>query len=105
MTQWDSIGSIGSISGPIYSPDHNSTDQAIAVDWYQNYFRKLDLFSEKQQAAVKTDQKAYSLFIYNFIYDLICNFFLSKDFQSSYIVFDIFNNSNYFGTTEKTNEK
>ena len=28
-----------------------------------------------------------------------------KKFQSSYITFDIFNNSTYFGTAEKTKEK
>ena len=49
-------------------------------------------FSVKQQAAVKTDQKNYSLFVYDFIYD----FFLSKDFQSSYI----FNNSTLFGAKQ-----
>ena len=95
--------SIGSISRPISSHDRNSTDQAIAMDRYQSYFR--NFFSGKQQAAVKTDQKIYSLLIYDFIYDLIYNFFLSKDFQSSYFTFDIFNNSTFFDTIEKTNEK
>ena len=28
-----------------------------------------------------------------------------KDFRSSYITFDIFNNWTFFGTVEKTNEK
>ena len=75
--------SINSISRPISSHDHNSTDQPIAMDrWYQNGFRKLDNF--------------YSLLIYDFIY----NFFLSKDFQSSYITFVIFNNSTVFDTTK-----
>ena len=90
--------SVNSISRPISSHDHNSTDQPIAMDrWYQNRFRKLDnFFSGKQQTALKTDQKIYSLLIYNFIY----NFFLSKDFQSSYITFVIFNNSTFFDTTK-----
>ena len=87
--------SINSISRPIISHDHNSTDQAIAMDRYQSDFRKLgNFFSAKQKAAVKTDQKIYSLLIYDFIYD----FFLSKDFQISYINFVISNNSTIFGT-------
>ena len=105
VTQWDSIVSIGSISRLISSHDHNWTSQAIAMDWYQSCFRKLDVISGKKQAAVKTDQKVYSLLIYNFFCNLIYDFFLSKDFQSSYITFDIFNNSTFFGTTEKINEK
>ena len=89
--------SINSISRPISSHDYNSTDQAIAMGRSQSDFRKLDkFFSGKQQAAVKTDHKIYTLLIYEFIYD----FFLSKDFQSSYITFVIFNNSIFFGTTE-----
>ena len=45
--------SIGSISRPISSRDHNETDQAIAMDTYESYFRKLDnLFSGKQQGIV-----------------------------------------------------
>ena len=93
--------SIDSISWPISSYNHNSTDQAIGMDIYQSYVIRLDNFSfRKQQVAVKTDQKIYSLLIYNFIYNLIYDFFLSKDFQSSYITFDIFNNLTFFGTTE-----
>ena len=53
-------------------------------------------FSGKQQTALKTDQKIYSRLIYDFMY----NFFLSKDFQSSYITFVIFNNSTFFDTTK-----
>ena len=76
------------------------------MDWYQSYFGKPDnVFSGKQQAAVKIDQKFYFLLIYDFICDLIYDFFISNDFQSSYITFDIFNKSNFFGKTEKTNEK
>ena len=67
------------------------------MERHQSDFRKFDnFFSGKQQAAVKADQKLYYLLIYDFIYD----FFLSKDFQSSYITFFIFNNSTFFGTTE-----
>ena len=88
--------SINSVSWPISSHDHNSTDQTIAMDRYQSDFRKRDnFFSWKQQAALKTDQKIYSFLIYDFIY----NFVLSKDFQSSYNTFAIFNNSTFFGTT------
>ena len=56
--------SIISISRPISFHGHNSTDQVIAMNRYQSDFRKLDhFFSGKQQAAVKTDQKIYSLLI------------------------------------------
>ena len=54
---------------------------------------------------VRTDQKMYYLHICNFVYDLIYDFFLSKDFQSIYIIFDIFSNLTFFDKTEKTNEK
>ena len=75
------------------------------LQWTDTKATSENFFSRKQQAAVKTDQKIYSLLIYDFIYDLIYDFFLSKDFQSSYITLDIFNNSTFFGTTEKKNEK
>ena len=79
------------------SHDHNSTNQAIAMSRYQSNIRKRDnFFSGKQQAAVNIDQRNYSVLIYDFIYD----FFLSKDFQSSYINFVISKNSTFFGTTE-----
>ena len=56
--------SIGSISRPISSRDHNAIDQAIAMDRYQRYFRKLDnSFSEKQQGAVRTDNKILSSYL------------------------------------------
>ena len=74
---------IGSISRPISSRDHNAMDQAIATDRYQRYFRKLDnFFSGKQQGAVRTDQKNSSS----------CLRFLhgGKNFQSSYIILNIF---------------
>ena len=89
--------STGSISRPISSRDHNAIDQAIAMDRYQGYFRKLDnSFSEKQQGAVRTDYKILSSYL--------CFLHGGKDFQSSYITFDIFNNSTFFSTTGKTNE-
>ena len=59
--------SIGSISRPISSRDHKATDHAIAMGRYKSYFRKLDIFfSGKQQGAIRTDQKIYSLLINNF---------------------------------------
>ena len=69
------------------------------MDSYQNYFRKLDIFlSTKLKGAIRTDQEY-----------LLCSslpfFHGGKDFQSSYITFDIFNNWTFFGTVEKTNEK
>ena len=78
------------------------------MEKYQSYLVKLDnFFTRKQHTAVRTDQKIYSSLTCDFIYDfpLLWNFFLSKDFQSSYITFDILNNSVFFDTTEKTNEK
>ena len=59
--------STGSISRPISSRDNNATDQEIAMDRYESYSRKLDIFfSGKQHGAVRTDQKVYSLLIYDF---------------------------------------
>ena len=59
--------STGSILRPISSWDHNATDQATPMIRYQSYFRKIDnFFSGKQQSAVRTDQKIYSLLIYSF---------------------------------------
>ena len=59
--------SIGSISRPIPSRDHNTTNQEIARDRCQSYFRKLgNFFSGKQEGAGRTDQKTYSLLIYDF---------------------------------------
>ena len=49
---------------------------------------------------VRTDQEIYYFHICNFIYDLIYDFFLSKDSQSIYMTFDIFSNSIFFETTE-----
>ena len=90
--------STGSFSRLISLCDHNASDQAIAMGRYQSYFRKLDnLFSGKQQGAVRTDQKII-LFLSIILHS-------GKDVQSSYIAFDIFNNSTFFGTTEKKNEK
>ena len=68
------------------------------MDRYQSYFRKLKIFfSEQQQGAVRTDQK----------FILLSTIFNSgNNFQSTYITIDIFfNNSTFFGITEKTNEK
>ena len=54
---------------------------------------------------IKADQKIYSLLIYDFIYKLIYDFFLSNNFRSSNITFNIFNNLTFFGTAEKNKEK
>ena len=49
------------------SGNHKVADQEIAMDNYQNYFRKLDtFFSGKQQAAIRTDQKIYCLLLCHF---------------------------------------
>ena len=56
----------------------------------------LIIFFWKTTSCSKDQPKIYSLLIY----DLIYNFFVSKDFQSSYITFVIFNNSTFLGTTE-----
>lgn len=56
--------SIGSISRPTPSHNNNAADQAIAMDSYQSFCRKLDIFfSGKQQGAIRTDQKYYSLLL------------------------------------------
>ena len=79
--------------------DHNATNQAIAMDRFQSYFRKLDnFFSVKQQDAIRTDPKKLFSSCLQFSHG-------GKDFQSSYISFSIFINLTFFGTTEKTNEK
>ena len=58
--------STGNISRPISLRDRNTTDQAIAMDRHQSYFRKrYHFFSGKKQGAVRTDQNIYTL-IYNF---------------------------------------
>ena len=55
--------SMGSISRPISSRDHN----ARSMDRYQDSFTRLNIFfSAKRQGAVRNDQKFYSLLIYNF---------------------------------------
>ena len=50
------------------------------------------------QALVKTDQKNLLSHYLQFLYG-------GKDFQSSYITFDMFNILTFFDTTMKTNEK
>ena len=76
--------SIGSISKPRSSRNRKAADQAIAMDSYQSYFRKFDIFfSRKQQGAIRTDRKIY----YN-------------AFQGSCITLNIFDNSTFFGATE-----
>ena len=60
------IHCIDSTSRPISSRYRNATDQAMAMDRFQSYFRKRDnFFSGKQKDAVRTGQKVYSL-IYDF---------------------------------------
>ena len=54
------------------------------MDSYQKYLRKLDIFfSGKQQGAIRTELKSYSLPIFHG----------GDDFQFNYIFFNIFNNS------------
>ena len=58
--------SIGSISRPISSCDHNPADQTIVMDSYPNYFeRHYTFFLRKQQGATRTDRKIYALLIYH----------------------------------------
>ena len=58
---------IGSISRATSSCNHNAATQATAMVSYQSHFRKLDIsFSGKQQRAIRTDQKNYSLLLYHF---------------------------------------
>ena len=52
---------IGSISMLISSQIHNAANRAIAKNSWQNYFKKIEnLFSRKQQGAIRTDWKIYS---------------------------------------------
>ena len=84
--------SIGSISRLRSSRNH----QDIAMDSYQSYFRKLNVFfSGKQQRSSRTDQKKFIIFFSTI-------FAWWYVFQSSYITFDIFENSTFFGIVEKT---
>ena len=63
----NSSSSSSSISMPISSSDQNVTDQAIAMDRYQSYFRKLDnFFSGERQRGVRIDHKIYPLPIHDF---------------------------------------
>ena len=58
--------SIGSISRPTSSCDHNPADETIVMNSYPNYFEKHYIFfSRKQQGATRTDRKIYSLLIYH----------------------------------------
>ena len=53
---------ISSILRPIISRDHNAADQAIVIEKYQKYLKKIDnFFSWKQQGAVTTGQNNYSV--------------------------------------------
>ena len=83
--------SIGSISRPIFSRNYNATDQAIAM-----------------AIANATSQNLIISFLENNSTDWLKNLFSSyfwflhgvKNFQSSSITFNIFNNSIFFGTRE-----
>ena len=58
---------IGSISRPRSPRNHKAVvDQAIAMNSYQSYFKKLDILSGKQQGAITTDRKVYCLLLYDF---------------------------------------
>ena len=77
--------STGSISWPVSSRNHNATDQAMAMDRCQT----------------TRCSKDWSKSLFSFYLQILHG---AKDFQSSCITFSIFNNSIFFGTTEKTNE-
>ena len=58
---------VGSISSPISSKDHNATDNAIAIDNYQSYFRKLgNLFPGKKTMCSKDCPKKFFSCYLNF---------------------------------------
>ena len=90
---------MGSISSSRSLRNNKAADQVTAMDSYQSYFRKLDIFlSRKQHGAIRTNRKNLLSSSLSFLLD-------GKNVQSSYIIFDIFNDSTFFGAVEKTNEK
>ena len=89
--------STGNISRSISSRDRNATDQAIATGDTKVILETLPfLFLEKKTRCRKNWPKD--------LYSYLQFFHRGKDFQSSYITFDIFNNSTFFCTTQETNE-
>ena len=85
---------IGSISMPISSYIHN----AAHPRHYQSYFKKTEVpFSRKQQGAIRAEWKIYPYIFYHFSIDI----FSITIFQ---VTFDIFNNTTFFGTMQKTDE-
>ena len=58
---------IDSILSQISSRVYNATNQAIAMDSNQSYFRKLYVFfSGKQQCVIRTDWKSHYLLMHHF---------------------------------------
>ena len=91
---------IGSTSMLIASHIHNAANHVIAKNNCQSYFKKFEvLFSRKQQGAIRADWKIYPCISYHFSIDVFDN-----DFSSGNLIFDIFNNTTFFGTMQKTGE-
>ena len=94
---------IGSISMLIFPPIHNATNRAIAKNSWQRYFEEFAvLFSRKQQGAMRTDWKIYSCIFYHLCI-MVTIFQMPTSLFSTF--FDIFNNSTFFGTIQKADEK
>ena len=89
---------VQSVSRPISSANYNAADQAIAMDSYQSYFRKIYFFSGKQQDKIWDDPT-------NLLFSSLTYLQSGNDLQCSCIIFDIFNDSTFFGAIEKTSEK
>ena len=94
---------IGSISMLIFPPIHNAANRAIAKNSWQRYFEEFAvLFSRKQQGAMRTDWKIYSCIFYHLCI-MVTIFQMPTSLFSTF--FDIFNNSTFFGTIQKADEK
>ena len=94
---------IGSISMLIFPPIHNAANRAIAKNSWQRYFEEFAvLFSRKQQGAMRTDWIIYSCIFYHLCI-MVTIFQMPTSLFSTF--FDIFNNSTFFGTIQKADEK
>ena len=80
---------IGSNLMSITSHIHNEPNHAIAKKSCQSYLKKIEfLFSRKPQGAIRTDWHILS-----------CTFY---HLSSGYLTFDIFSNTTFLGTIQKT---
>ena len=80
----------------------NAANHVIAKTKCQSYFKQFEiLYCRKPQAAIRTDWKIYPCIFYHFSID---TFSIFNDFSSGSLTFDIFNNTTFFDTMQKTGE-